>query len=261
MADVVHVRYQVGDALILDDVTLSFVPNHFNVILGPNGAGKSTLLKIATGLLRPTAGDVRYDGRSVADFPAQSLARKRAVLSQRVELAFPLSVEDVVLMGRYPHYGRSPSRHDRDIVERALELVGMVDRRRQQYPTLSGGEQQKVQLARVLAQIWNYDEPREPKYLFLDEPTTSLDVHYQLHLLDVARGLLDYECTVVAILHDIGVALQYGDVFFLLEGGRVAHRAGCADDIPVELVERVFRVRANRVVDPADGQGLWRFTL
>ena len=261
MADVEHVSYKVGDALILDDVTLSFRSKRFNVILGPNGAGKSTLLKIATGLLRPTAGDVRYGDRSVADFPTAALARKRAVLSQRVELAFPLSVEDVVLMGRYPHYGRSPSRHDREIVARALELVGMVPKRQQQYPTLSGGEQQKVQLARVLAQIWNYDEPREPKYLFLDEPTTSLDVHYQLHLLDVARGLLEYDCTVVAILHDISVALQYGDVFFLLEGGRLAHQARSAEDIPVELVERVFQVRANRVVDPADGQGLWRFTL
>ena len=261
MADVAHVRYQVGDALILDDVSVSFAPNRFNVILGPNGAGKSTLLKVATGLLKPTAGEVRYGDRAVGDYTAPALARKRAVLSQRVELAFPLSVEDVVLMGRYPHYGRSPSRHDRDIVSRSLELVGMTAKRRQQYPTLSGGEQQKVQLARVLAQIWNYDEPREPKYLFLDEPTTSLDVHYQLHLLDVARGLLDYECTVIAILHDISVALQYGDVFFLMEGGRLAHEARDAADIPVELVERVFQVRASRIVDPVDGQGLWRFSL
>ena len=261
MAEVKHVRYQVGDALILDDVTVSFAPNRFNVILGPNGAGKSTLLKIATGLLAPTRGEVRYGDRAVSDYTAPALARKRAVLSQRVELAFPLSVEDVVLMGRYPHYGRTPSRRDRDIVSRALELVGMTSKRRQQYPTLSGGEQQKVQLARVLAQIWNYDEPREPKYLFLDEPTTSLDVHYQLHLLDVARGLLDYECTVIAILHDISIALQYGDVFFVMEGGKLAHEARDASDIPVELVERVFQVHASRVVDPANGQGLWRFTL
>ncbi|HEY9449465.1 MAG TPA: ATP-binding cassette domain-containing protein [Gemmatimonadaceae bacterium] len=261
MAEVKHVRYQVGDALILDDVTVSFAPNRFNVILGPNGAGKSTLLKIATGLLAPTRGEVRYGDRAVSDYTAPALARKRAVLSQRVELAFPLSVEDVVLMGRYPHYGRTPSRRDRDIVSRALELVGMTSKRRQQYTTLSGGEQQKVQLARVLAQIWNYDEPREPKYLFLDEPTTSLDVHYQLHLLDVARGLLDYECTVIAILHDISIALQYGDVFFVMEGGKLAHEARDASDIPVELVERVFQVHASRVVDPADGQGLWRFTL
>jgi iron complex transport system ATP-binding protein len=261
MAELERVSYRVGDTVILDEVTVSFAPNRFNVILGPNGAGKSTLLKIATGLLEPTSGSVRYGERPVSGYSSPALARKRAVLSQRVELAFPLDVEDVVLMGRYPHYGRTPARRDREIVSRALEIVGMSARRRQRYTTLSGGEQQKVQLARVLAQIWNYDEPREPRYLFLDEPTTSLDVHYQLHLLDVARGLLDYECTVIAILHDITMALQYGDVFFLMENGRVAHEAHDAAEIPVELVERVFRVRASRVVDPTDGQGLWRFTL
>jgi iron complex transport system ATP-binding protein len=261
MAEVEHASYRVGDIVILDDVSVSFAPGRFNVILGPNGAGKSTLLKIATGLLTPTSGTVRYGERVLSDFAAPALARKRAVLSQRVELAFPLDVEDVVLMGRYPHYGRTPAKRDREIVTRALDIVGMTERRRQRYTTLSGGEQQKVQLARVLAQIWNYDEPREPKYLFLDEPTTSLDVHYQLHLLDVARGLLDFECTIIAILHDITMALQYGDVFFLMENGRIAHEAGDAAEIPVELVERVFRVRASRIVDPADGQGLWRFTL
>jgi len=261
MAEVERVSYRVGDTVILDDVSLSFASNRFNVILGPNGAGKSTLLKIATGLLEPTAGTVRYGERAVSEYAAPALARKRAVLSQRVELAFPLDVEDVVLMGRYPHYGRTPSKRDREIVSRALDIVGMTARRRQRYTTLSGGEQQKVQLARVLAQIWNYDEPREPKYLFLDEPTTSLDVHYQLHLLDVARGLLGYECTVIAILHDIAMALQYGDAFFIMDRGRLAYETRDAAAIPVELVERVFRVRASRVVDPSDGQGLWRFML
>lgn len=261
MADVRDVRYQVGDALILDDITLSFRPNSFNVILGPNGAGKSTLLRIATGLLQPTSGDVRYGDRAVADLPASALARERAVLSQRVELAFPLGVEDVVLMGRYPHYGRTPAARDREIVDRALELVGMTSKRRQLYPTLSGGEQQKVQLARVLAQIWNYDEPREHKYLFLDEPTTSLDVHYQIHLLDVARELLQYDCTIVAILHDMNVAFHYGDAFFVLSGGRLVHEADSAEEIPAELIERVFQVQAHQATDPANGQAFWRFSL
>lgn len=261
MAEVRAVRYQAGDTLILDDVTTCFRPHRFNVILGPNGAGKSTLLKIATGLLRPSAGEVRYGDRPVSAFTADALARKRAVLSQHVELAFPLPVEDVVLMGRYPHYGRAPSPRDREIVERALELVGMTAKRKQPYPTLSGGEQQKVQLARVLAQIWNYDEPREHKYLFLDEPTTSLDVHYQIHLLDMARGLLDHDCTVVAILHDLNVAFQYGDSFFVVNGGRLVCEADRAEDVSAELIERVFQVRAHRVVDPENGEGVWRFSL
>ncbi|HEX5436028.1 MAG TPA: ATP-binding cassette domain-containing protein [Gemmatimonadaceae bacterium] len=251
----------MGDTRILGEVSTAFRPHRFNVILGPNGAGKSTLLRIATGLLHPTAGTVRYGDRPLAGLSALALARTRAVLSQHVELAFPLAVEDVVLMGRYPHYGRTATTLDREIVHRALQLVGMVPKRTQPYPTLSGGEQQKVQMARVLAQIWNYDDASEHKYLFLDEPTSSLDVHYQLHLLDTARELLRYNCTIVAILHDLNVAFQYGDSFFLLEGGRVVHEADCADEVPGDVIERVFQVSARRVSDPVNGSGLWRFSL
>jgi iron complex transport system ATP-binding protein len=265
MVELRHVSYRVGDARILHDVSVRFRPGRFNVILGPNGAGKSTLLRLATGLAHPTSGDVRYDDQPVTSFPAEILARTRAVLSQHVELAFPLPVIDVVMMGRYPHYGRVPTARDRDIVGQALELVGMAHKRDQPYLTLSGGEQQKVQLARVLAQIWSDDlvpgSPRQHRYLFLDEPTSSLDIHYQLHLLNVARGLLAHDYTVVAILHDLNVAFNYGDHFLLLDEGRVAFEAEQGSAIPKEVLERVFRVRARRVADP-EGQGVfWRFGL
>ncbi len=261
MVEVRHVHYRVGHTHILDDVSIRFRPHRFNVILGPNGAGKSTLLKIATGLLAPTEGDVRYGEHSVRDIGVDALARRRAVLAQHVELAFPLAVQDVVAMGRYPHYGRVPSARDREIVDRALALVELTDKRTQSYPTLSGGEQQKAQLARVLAQIWNYDDPREDTYLFLDEPTASLDVYYQLHLLNVARELLGFRCTVVAILHDLNVAFHHGDAFFILERGRLAQEADRAEDVSGELLERVFHVRAHQVTDPTDRDRFWRFAL
>jgi iron complex transport system ATP-binding protein len=260
MVELRDVSFRVGDALIVDRVTTRFRSKAFNVILGPNGAGKSTLLRMATGLAAPTAGDVRYDGRSLADFDATELARTRAVLSQHVELAFPLPVIDVAMMGRYPHYGRVPSPHDRAIVERALEMVGMADRREQAYPTLSGGERQKVQLARVLAQIWQ-DDASAPgaRYLFLDEPTTSLDVHYQIQILDIARSLLRHDCTIIAILHDLNVAFEYGEHFILLERGRLALEAEHAAAIGQAELERVFQVRARRVDD--EGRAFWRFAL
>jgi heme transport system ATP-binding protein len=261
MAELRSVRYRAGDALILDSVSARFRENRFNVVLGPNGAGKSTVMKIATGLLAPTEGEVRYGDESLASFTAEELARRRAVLSQHVELVFPLPAEDVVLMGRYPHYRRAPSPRDREIVSRAIELVGMTAKRAQPYPTLSSGEQQKIQLARVLAQIWNYDEPREHKYLFLDEPTATLDIHYQIHLLDVARELIRHNCTVVAILHDLNLALQYGDAFFVLDGGRLVAEVEGAEEISRDLIERVFRVRAHRLADPESGQNVWRFAL
>jgi iron complex transport system ATP-binding protein len=260
MVEIRGVNYRAGGAHILRDVNVAFRPHRFNVILGPNGAGKSTLLKLATGLLKPTDGDVRYDGRDAGEIGVNELARRRAVLSQHVELAFPLAVEDVVLMGRYPHYARVPSARDREIVDHALDLVEMRAMRRRSYPTLSGGEQQKVQLARVLAQIWNEPGSSDEKYLFLDEPTSNLDVYYELHLLDVARELLGANCTVVAILHDLNIALHYGDAFIVLENGRVAQEADRAADVSGELIERVFRVRAHRATDPADGEGYWRFS-
>lgn len=257
------VSYVAGGTRILEDVSVRFRPGEFNVVLGPNGAGKSTLLKVATGLVRPTNGDVSYDDEALSAFGAQRLARTRAVLSQHVELAFPLPVTDVAMMGRYPHYRRVPTSRDREIVDAALALVGMTDRAEQPYSTLSGGEQQKVQLARVLAQIWT-DDPDETgsssRFLFLDEPTSSLDVHYQLHLLDVARGLLEGRCTVIAILHDLNVAFRYGDHFLLLDGGRVAWNGERGDEIPLPVVERVFRVKARRVGSRDDGS-LLQFTL
>lgn len=261
MVEVIDVSYRAGGNLILDDVTARFRRGRFNVILGPNGAGKSSLLKIATGLLQPSTGSVTYDTKAVRDFAPSELARRRAVLSQHVELAFPLPVRDVVLMGRYPHYGRSPAARDMEIVERALEVVGMQDKRQQHYPTLSGGEQQKVQLARVLAQIWSYDGASDHKYLFLDEPTASLDVHYQIHLLDVARDLLGHECTIVAILHDLNVAFHYGDAFFLMDAGRIVREADDSRELETDLIERVFRVSAHRLADPESGADFWRFTI
>jgi iron complex transport system ATP-binding protein len=264
MVELRDVSYRVGDARILERVSVSFQPGRFNVVLGPNGAGKSTLLRIATGLAAPTSGTVLYDDRPLESFDASELARKRAVLSQHVSLAFPLPAADVAMMGRYPHYDRVPTPLDRDIVRRAIDVVGMTDKRNQSYPTLSGGEQQKIQLARVLAQIWNYDSPgegehRPHRYLFLDEPTSSLDVHYQIHLLDTARALLDYDCTVVAILHDINVALEYGQHFVLLERGAVALDVDRADAIGQADLERIFQVRARRIDDGA--RGFWRFSL
>ncbi len=255
------VHFRAGGVPILDDVSVGFERNRFNVLLGPNGAGKSTLLRIATGMLAPSEGAVLYDGHPVSAFGPDTLARRRGVLSQHVEMAFPLPVEDVVLMGRYPHYARVPTARDREIVREALALVGMSDRRAQPYPTLSGGERQKVQMARVLAQIWSADEAGGHALLFLDEPTTNLDVRYQLHLLDVARDLLRHEHTVIAILHDINVALEYGDRFCVLADGRLALAAGRAADLTGDLIEDVFRVRARPVADADGARTMWRFSL
>ena len=263
MVELRDVSYRAGDATILRDVSVRFEPGRMNVVLGPNGAGKSTLLRIATGLIQPSSGRVTYGDRSLASFDDLELARHRAVLAQHVELAFPLEVADVVMMGRYPHFGRVPTSRDREIVQEALELVGMREKEAQAYPTLSGGEQQKVQLARVLAQIWESSslDGRAPRYLFLDEPTTNLDVHYQLHVLSIAKTLINEHTTLIAILHDLNVAFQFGDHFVVMERGGVAFEAAGAREVPMDVLERVFDVRARPITDAASKEVLWRFEL
>jgi iron complex transport system ATP-binding protein len=141
----------------------------------------------------------------------------------------------------------------------------MGEKAAQPYPTLSGGERQKVQLARVLAQIWETDSPagiaRPHRFLFLDEPTTNLDVHYQLHVLSTARKLINEHTTLIAILHDLNTAFQFGDHFVLLDRGRVAFEAEHAREIPMEVLERVFDVSARPIRDLSTDEVFWRFDL
>lgn len=264
MSGVIELRaitVRAGAATLLEDVSVSFPRDRFTAILGPNGAGKSTLIRVAAGLLHPSAGAVRYDGEPIEVIAPDALARRRALLSQHVELAFPLPAADVVMMGRYPHVRGAPTAHDHEIVASALEQVGMAHRAGQPYPTLSGGERQKVQLARVLAQIWRSDDAPLHRTLLLDEPTTGLDVHYQLQLLGTARELAGQDCTVVAILHDLNVALRYAEHLVVLEGGRVALETDASAALDAALIERVFRVRA-RAIAPSPGEPpIWTFSL
>jgi iron complex transport system ATP-binding protein len=256
MLELVDAGYRVGGTTIVADLSLAFASHRFNIVLGPNGAGKSTLLRLAAGVLMPSTGSVCYEGIDTRTLSAEDLAMRRAVLSQRMAIAFPLPVNDVVLLGRYPHYRQTPSAHDRDVVMQALDLVGMTARRHQSYDTLSGGEQQKVQLARVLAQIWPADASSDERYLFLDEPTSNLDIRYQLQVLHVARNMLGQRITVVAILHDFNTALQHGDAFFLLDHGRLVHQTTDAATITEPLIDRIFGVRSSRQQSPH-----WTFAI
>ena len=255
MVELSRVTHRAGGATLLDDLSVAFRQGKFNVILGPNGAGKSTLMRIASGLMRPSSGIVKYDGKEIASLSREALARRRAVLSQNVELAFALTVEDVVMLGRFPHYGATPSESDRSIVAQTLDEVGLFEKRQQPYPTLSGGEKQKVQLARVLAQIWSDDSSHT--VLFLDEPVTGLDVHFQIHILDRAKAMLDTGCTVIAVLHDLNLAFDYADSVFVLHRGKLVLETDNSHDIPHQLIEDVFDVSARQVATP--DSIVWQF--
>ena len=240
---------------LLQEATLACRPGEVTVLLGPNGAGKTTLLRLLAGLYAPTTGHVQLDGQDLAGLDRNALARARAVLSQEIHLAFPMTVEDVVLMGRYPHHGRSTPAHDQRIAQQALATLGLTSFAGRDYSTLSGGEAQKVQMARVLAQIW--DAPTAgSRVLLLDEPVASLDIQYQHQLLQVARQLAREQAVVVTILHDVNLALAYADRLVLLKNGRIHHILEQPSALTDELLQEVFEVDLRVVDSPLTGQPL-----
>ncbi|MBO0359094.1 ATP-binding cassette domain-containing protein, partial [Hymenobacter sp. BT186] len=197
----------------------------------------------------PSTGQVLLDGRPLSGFDSTQLARQRAVMSQEIHLAFPLSVQDVVLMGRYPHFQRRPTRHDQHIAQQALADLGMTDFAGRDYSTLSGGEAQKVQMARVLAQIW--EAPAQgSRVLLLDEPVSSLDIQYQHQLLQRARQLAHAQAIVVAILHDLNLALRYADRLVLIKNGQIYANLANPLDLTEQLLRDVFAVDMHLITNP-----------
>src|SRR5689334_20259106 len=157
MLQATNITYSVGQKRLIEDISASFAPGKLHLIIGPNGAGKSTLIKVLARLLRPAGGTVKYEGLDVRDAREADLARHRAVLSQAIEVAFPLTVREVVMMGRYPHFGGRPGPIDEKIVDDVMQHFDVTEFSERNYQTLSGGERQRVNFARVLAQLWNND--------------------------------------------------------------------------------------------------------
>ncbi|UOR06303.1 heme ABC transporter ATP-binding protein [Hymenobacter aerilatus] len=243
MFDVQNISYHIGRKTLLQQVSFCARPGELMVILGANGAGKSTLLRLLSGDLLPSGGSIFFQGQPLMSQSPGELAQQRAVLTQQHALALAFSVEELVMMGRYPRFGGQPSARDYHVVETALAMVGMTSMAQRSYPTLSGGEQQRVQLARVLAQVWEAD----PGYLLLDEPLTGLDLHHQHRTLAVARELVSKGFGVVAVLHDLNLAAQFADQVLLLHQGQplaygppaqvlTAANILVGFDLPVQLV-------------------------
>ncbi|UOQ50960.1 heme ABC transporter ATP-binding protein [Hymenobacter cellulosivorans] len=243
------VSFQVKDRVLLHEASVECRPGEFTVLMGPNGAGKTTLLRLLAGLYQPSAGRVLYHEKPLSTFSTSELAKSRAVLSQEIQLAFPLSVADVVLMGRYPHFQRSPSAHDQAICRQALDQLGMSSFADRDYSTLSGGEAQKVQMARVLAQIWEAPASGS-RVLLLDEPVSSLDLRYQHQLLQIARDFSRQGAIVVAVLHDINLALTYADRLVFIRQGEVYQTLTKPNALTARLLEDVFGLTMHIISNP-----------
>lgn len=220
MLEAHHLSFKIRQKTLLDNVSFDLQPGELLAVIGPNGAGKSTLLRLLCGELQPGGGEIRLLGRPLAKWQVAEQAQIRAVLPQSSSLAFPFTALEVVLMGRTPHNNGVNRHQDSEISMAALHHLGIVHLAEQLYPTLSGGERQQVQLARVLAQIW--DSGTKPgRLLFLDEPTNSLDLAHQHNSLRIARDFARAGTAVLAILHDLNLAAQYADRVMMLKAGRL----------------------------------------
>jgi iron complex transport system ATP-binding protein len=214
-------------------------------LIGPNGAGKSTLVRVLSGELAPDRGRVLYDDIPVARIPSAALARRRAVLPQSASLGFPLDVEAVVRLGRIPHAGYCPRSDNDRAVALAMVEAGVDPLAARIVQTLSGGEAQRVQLARVLAQL--HGVPVAETVLFLDEPTSSLDLAHAHAILRVAAAHARDGGVVVAVLHDLAAAARWCDRVAVIEEGRIVAEGAPEAVLDEATVSRVWGVPVRRV--------------
>lgn len=231
--------YGVNGKTIVDDVAFDIKRNEFLGIVGPNGAGKSTLLRLLARIINPTAGSILVDGESISGYEAKELYKKISFLPQTSYFDFPLSVLEVVLTGRYPYLGIFESESEEDIrrAEDCLSLVDLEGFSRRKVTTLSGGEQQRVSIARVLAQ--------ETDFIFLDEPSSHLDIHHKFTLMELLRSLAQEGKGVVAVLHDLDLASKFCERILVLENGRVAALGEPPRVLSEKLLSSVFKVRGS----------------
>ena len=232
-----NISVQVPDKILLDAVNLTINPGELVVVLGPNGAGKSTLMKTITGDKMPATGWVMLNGKK--QWQPVDKALMVGVLPQSSSLSFPYTVEEVVLLGRTP--SSCSRQHNVSVMHQALKKVDCEHLQDQLYTTLSGGEKQRVHLARVLAQIWD-ESPIGPRYLLLDEPTSALDPAHQQHTLHVAREQADSGLGVFIILHDLNLAAQFADRIMILNQGKVAAEGRPYDVLTPDILRSVFKV-------------------
>jgi len=230
-----------GRRRIVDGVSLDVAPGRLLAIVGPNGAGKTTLLAAMAGDLRPAGGTVMLDDRDLHRWSPLDLARRRAVMPQAARMGFSLPVRDVVALGRSP-FERSHTRcENAAAVARAIHAADVGHLVNRSYETLSGGEQQRVQLARAVAQL-DLERAGAKPMLLLDEPTANLDLAHQHAVLLLARNLAKQGVAVVAILHDLGLAFTYADQVVALQGGRAVAQGAPPEVLTPTLLRDVFQV-------------------
>jgi iron complex transport system ATP-binding protein len=239
-----------GKRVVLLDVGFGVQKGEFMGVIGPNGSGKTTLMRAINGYLPLTKGAILFEGKRINRIVRRELATKVAVVTQSPEGMPPFSVEEFILLGRIPHWGRLQlleTKQDVEITERAMELTKIDHLRSRRMEELSGGERQLVFVARAIAQ--------EPRLLFLDEPTVHLDIGHQVQIMDLLRQLnREWSLTIVVVLHDLTLASLYCDRLILLHKGRL-HSIGPPTDVLTRgVIEEVYRTGVTVMETPVGGR-------
>jgi iron complex transport system ATP-binding protein len=252
MIEALDLSVTIGGRRIVSDMAFRARAGEVTVIVGPNGSGKTTFLKALSGEL-PYGGRISINGRDLSAMKPMEAAGLRAVLPQSTMLAFPFTVREVVRLGLAGGRAGVPAGEDGRLPERALARVDLEGFAGRFYQELSGGEQQRVQLARVLCQVWAPVLEDGPRYLLLDEPVSSLDIRHQLAIMDIARDFARRGGGVIAILHDLNLAAMYADCLAAMHRGRLAAMGAPGNVLNDELVETVFGCRLRMGALPAQG--------
>lgn len=238
-----------GGKPILKDVSVALRPGEVLALIGANGAGKSSLLRVLAGE-EQASGQVSLNGKALAEWRTEQLARLRAVLSQQLHLPFAMPVLEVAALGRYPYSLEEPPARSRAIARDCLRQLGMSAFEQRNILTLSGGEQQRVHFARVLAQLTQTGN--QARYLLLDEPTASLDLAQQHNMLPLLRRIAKRRnIGVLVILHDMNLAARYADRILLLRQGQLLAEGSPASVLTADNISRGFGLQVQVLQDPA----------
>ncbi len=239
------VRWSAGGRLIVAGVDVDVTPRRLVGVLGPNGSGKSSLLRCLAGLVRPDGGVVHLGDDEIRSLRRRTIAQRLAFVEQDAAIDVPLTVLEVVLLGRTPHRRllESDNEHDRRLSAQALQATGVAHLADRLWPTLSGGERQRVRIARAMVQ--------QPSVLLLDEPTNHLDIAHQLEILRLVR---QSGIATLAALHDLNLAAMFCDALIVLDAGRIVAAGSPAEVLTIELVRDVYGVACLVAPEPATGR-------
>ena len=240
LLEIKSIFFKIKDKVILDDISLHVESGDMVSIIGPNGSGKTTILKAISNEISITDGEINFINKNISDWDLNDFANKKAVLSQSNNLVFPFSVIDIVKMGRFPLKNKGNQIEENNLCKKILNIFDLDDYVNQNYITLSGGEKQRVQLARVIAQIWSDDYSK--KILILDEPTSYLDIKHQHLLFQFLKELNKKGLTIIMVLHDLNHALLNSNKIVVLKDSKLISFGETKNIITEELIKKVFEI-------------------